>query len=194
MRTEKLRILTEKETEMVLFIIIMLILAFVISIVFVVVTHIKKTEKQKYYAAAGNILREEFLNYALQNTISSEVNIPEPKGAKMMIYLKSKSAGKKSRFVFDPEKIVKIGRNSSESNIYINERSVSQNHCRIYSSENRVYLQDLNSANGTEVIRGAFKKYAVFGGQQIELRTGDKIKIGSVIFSVCLFYYDLTIM
>lgn len=179
---------------MILFIIIAIVLIAVITIIFVVVSHMKKTERQKYYAAAGNILREQFLNYSLQNTISPYSNISEPKSGKMMLYLKSKSSGKKAQFVFDPEKIVKIGRDNNESNIFINDVSVSQNHCQIYSAENRVFLQDLYSANGTLVARGPFRKYDIFQGNQIELRTGDKIIIGGAVFKVCLFYYDLAVM
>ena len=179
---------------MTLFLILITVFVSVVMIILIIISHIKKTERQRYYAAAGNILREEFLNYALQNTISPDSSIAEPKGAKIMLYLKSKSTGKKTRFVFDPEKDVKIGRDNSESKIFINDISVSQNHCLVYSKDNRVYLQDMNSVNGTFVSRGMFKKYALFGGNQIELRTGDKIIIGSVILKVRLFYYDLTTM
>lgn len=179
---------------MILFAILITVFIALFTIMFVVISHLKKTERQKYYAAAGNILREEFLNYALQNTINPESNISEPKSGKIMLYLKSKSTGKKTQFVFDPEKIVKIGRDNSESNIFINDISVSQKHCQIYSIENTVYLQDLNSANGTIVKSGLLKKYLIFNGNQIELRTGDKIIIGSSVFKVYLFYYDLTLM
>lgn len=179
---------------MELFVIIAIILLAILTIIFVIVSHIKKTERQKYYAAAGNIMREEFLNFALQNTINPEENIPEPKNGKTMLYLKSKSTGKKTQFVFDPEKRVRIGRDNNESNIFINDISVSQNHCQIYSFDNKLFLQDLNSANGTYVVRGLFKKYGIFGGNQIELKTGDKIIIGTSVFKVCLFYYDITVM
>lgn len=176
---------------MILLIILSVVFLSVFAIVMVVNSHIKKTEKQKYYAAAGNIMREDYLNYSLQNTIDSRSNIEEPKNAKMMVYLKTKSEGKKKQYVFDPEKIIKIGRDSSQSNILINDARVSQNHCIIYSSENTVYLQDVGSANGTIVSRGLRKKYLLSGGRMIVLRTGDTIRVGASSFKVCLFYYDL---
>lgn len=175
---------------MILFGVLLIVFISALTIVYVVYNHIKKTEKQKYYAAAGNILREEYLNYSLRNTIDGNSEVPEPKSAKMMIYLKSKSSGKKTQFVFDPEKTVRIGRDNS-SNIFINEALVSQEHCLIYASGDRVYLQDLGSANGTVVKRGAFKSYTLFDLNQIELLTGDVIQVGSSQFKVCLFYYDL---
>ena len=179
---------------MELLIIILLLLIFVILIVMIVRNHLRKTEMQKYYAAAGSILREEFLNYSLQNTVSPVSDISEPCTSKVMLYLKSKSSGKKSQFVFDPEKEIVIGRDSARCTIYINEAQVSHTHSRIYMLQNHVFLQDLNSSNGTYVNRGLFKKYAIFNGDQIELRTGDKILIGSCVFDVCLFYYDLNAM
>lgn len=179
---------------MVLFAVFLIIFIFVLIVIFVVISHIKKSERQKCYAAAGNLLREEFLNYALQNTICPDSDITEPKSAKMMLCLKSKSVGKKAQFVFDPEKIVRIGRDDSENNIFINEASVSQKHCQIYSNDFKVFLLDLFSVNGTVVKRRVFKKYRILDGNQIELRTGDKIVIGSAEFKVYLFYYNLTVM
>lgn len=174
---------------MVPLIIVLLVLIFILLIVLIVRNHMRKTEQQKYLAAAGNILREEFLNYSLQNSVMPQSGVSEPRPAKVMIYLKSKSSGKKTQFVFDPEKEIRIGRNN-ENNIFINESAVSQFHSRIYSQNDRVFLQDMHSSNGTFVGRG-MKRYELRDGNQIELRTGDKIQIGSCEFSVCLFYYDL---
>lgn len=179
---------------MELILIILLVLLFIIFIILIVRNHLKKSEQQKYYAAAGNILREEFLNYSLQNTISPDGKVSEPRSAKMMVYLKSKSSGKKTQFVFDPEREIKFGRDSVNSNIFINDSAVSQYHCRIYTYDYTVYLQDMNSSNGTFVKRGAFKSYSIYNGNQIALRTGDKIIVGSCMFEVCLFYYDLNTM
>lgn len=179
---------------MELAIIIILLLFFAVLIWMIVRNHLRKTEMQKYHAAAGNILREEFLNYSLQNTVSPVIDISEPRTSKVMLYLKSKSSGKKTQFVFDPEKEIVIGRDSEKCTIYINEAQVSQIHSRIYMLGDSVFLQDMNSSNGTFVNRGIFKKYAILGGNQIELRTGDKIIIGPCVFDVCLFYYDLNAM
>lgn len=179
---------------MELILIILLVLLFVIFLIMTVRNHLKKSEQQKYYAAAGNILREEFLNYSLQNTISPDGKVNEPRSAKMMVYLKSKSSGKKTQFVFDPEREIKIGRDSVNSNIFINDSAVSQYHCRIYTYDDNVYLQDMNSSNGTFVKRGTLKNYSIYNGNQIALRTGDKIFVGSCMFEVCLFYYDLNTM
>ncbi len=179
---------------MEIIIIIILLVLFVALIVLSVRSHLQKSEKQKYYAAAGNILREEFLNYSLQNTLSAENSIEVPRAAKVMVYLKSKSTGKKAQFVFDPEKGINFGRDSSESNVFINDPAVSQLHCRVYSENDHVYLQDEYSSNGTFLKRGLTKQYALYDGNQIELQTGDTLIVGSSRFKICLFYYDFNKM
>ena len=65
-------------------------------------------------------------------------------------------------------------------------------HFMVYLKDNQVYLQDLNSSNGTIIERGLFKKYSVHSNYKIILKTGDRVIIGSNAFSVDLFYYDMS--
>ena len=172
---------------MELVIIILLVVLFVLLMILTILNHLRKSERQKYYAAAGNILREEFLNYSIQNTISPENSIDQPRPAKVMIYLKTKSSGRKTQFVFDPEKVIRIGRDSGESNIFINDAAVSQFHCRIYSQDDHVYLQDMLSSNGTFLKRSLLKSYGLYDGSQIELRTelrSDHLNLTSACFTM----------
>ncbi len=177
---------------MELLIIICPILIAVFVLVFTISAHLKKSKQRKYYVAAGNILREDYLNYSLQNPMYANSDFSEPNCRKTMIYLKSKSSGKKLQFVFDPEKKILIGRDKYKSNIYINDVFVSQNHCCIFSKNDRVYLQDLNAVNGTFVKRGLIKKYRIFDGYKIMLKSGDRIIIGANKFKVILFYFDMS--
>lgn len=179
---------------MEIILIILIALIAVIIIVFGVVSHIKKIEREKYYMAAGNIIREDFLNYSLQNPANYDGGCGMPSGQRTMLYIKSKTSGKKSQFVFDPEKRILIGRDRFNSNIYINEAFVSQHHCSIFFRNNQVFLQDMNSANGTYVKRGLFKKYFIVNGQYIQLRSKDRIIIGSNKFKIILFFYDMSMM
>ena len=45
---------------------------------------------------------------------------------------------------------IKIGR-SSDNDFVLNENIVSRHHCELYSSNNKVYIKDLDSTNGTQV-------------------------------------------
>lgn len=179
---------------MELLIILLMALTAAFVIVFAVILHFRENERKKYYAAAGNILREDFLNYSLQNPMNADKCFSEPMGRKTMLYLKSKSSGKNIRFVFDPEKKILIGRDKYKSNIYINDVFVSQNHCCIYSKNGNIYLKDLNSANGTIVKRALFKRYRIFDGCKIKLKSKDRIIIGANEFKVTLFYFDMSLM
>lgn len=173
--------------------IIILVLIFIVLAVFIIRNNFQKIEKIRYLAAAGNILREDFLNYSLENPFLSDTSQKEPRGQKMMIYLRAKN-DKNSRFVFDPEKGISLGRDKYNSNVYLNDITVSQNHCMIYSIDDHVFIRDCNSSNGTAVMRGAFQRYSLAAGSEMELMTGDKKVIGGTTFSVTLFYYDILTM
>ena len=173
--------------------IILGVIAVAAVVILVIVSNMKKNERIKYLTAAGNTLREEFLNYSLQNHSGETADIRVPRTSKMMIYLKANSKGKKVQLVFDPEREVNIGRDKFSSNIYINDPTVSQKHCCIYSVDDRVFLRDLYSANGTSVKRG-LHRYHIVEGESIELNTKDTLIIGSNEFKVTLFYYDMAAM
>lgn len=173
--------------------IISIIAILVIMAVTIVKMNSRKNERDKYYKAAGNIIREDYLNYCLVNTVGNEKVAP-PNGQKIMIYIKSGSGRTKNQFVFDPEKRVNIGRDPESNNIFINEAAVSMHHCSIVSEGAEVYIYDLNSTNGTVLKRGLFRNINLSGGAGTELRTGDRVCVGSNIFKITLFYYDMVTM
>ncbi len=174
--------------------IIFVVVAVVVSVISVVLYNRGKEERAKYYMSAGNILKEDFLNYALTNPLDSDEAMEMPTSRKTMIFIKTLNCKPKSQFVFDPKRQIVIGRDKNNSNIYINEVLVSKKHCCIYAEGFDVFLADTGSANGTVVRRGLFKKYYIGNMCRIQLKTGDRIKIGSTKFKVVLFYYDMALM
>ena len=76
------------------------------------------------------------------------------------------------RYVIDSQEMV-MGRDS-RSEIVIDSDTVSRSHARVYVEGNRVYVQDLESTNGTRV--NDLEVSACV------LQNGDHLKIGSVIF------------
>lgn len=171
----------------------LIILIGIFSIVFLIISHFRKVEKQRYLFAAGNIIKEDFLIYSLQNPMGEKTPLPVPNSKKIMIYIKAKNHGHNLQLVFDPEKEILIGRDQNKSNIYLNEVLVSQQHCCIFSRNDAVYLQDMNSSNGTYLKR-RLSKYLIINGQCVQLNSGDKLTIGSNVFKVTLFYYDMALM
>src|SRR5688572_9579721 len=77
-----------------------------------------------------------------------------------------------------------IGR-SRECSIHIDDPSVSRRHAQLYPDEDRVEVVDLDSANGTWVIRTASVNPATTGSEQriapnvrTRLRVGEALRVG----------------
>ena len=92
---------------MVLVIVLTVALLILIAVV-IVKLNSQKSERDKYYTAAGNIIKEEYLNYCLTNDINSDNKADAPNGQKIMIYIKTLNRKQKAQFVFDPEKGVNL--------------------------------------------------------------------------------------
>lgn len=176
-----------------LMIVLPLAVLLITALVFIIIFATKQAERKKYYIAAGNTLKEEYLDYSLRNNLLAEGSFV-PEGIKLMVYIKTKCNKKKIQYVFNPEKRILIGRDKHESNIYVSDNRVSKKHCCIYSHNGHVFLEDLNAANGTIVKRGLFSRYGVYSNNRIVLNSGDKIVIGGNVFKVILFYYDMSTM
>ncbi len=172
-------------------VIVLLILFVIFSVIGTVIfVKARQDEVSGYYDAARNILKGDKLDSMLKN--GGKDNSTMNGNIKPMVYLKMKG-NKKCKFVFDPEKIVNIGRDKAANHVCINEAVVSHNHCRIFSSGMNVFLQDMGALNATEVKRGR-RIYTLSGGETMELYTKDVVKIGTTRIEVVVFYFDLMMM
>src|SRR5262245_51523092 len=77
-----------------------------------------------------------------------------------------------------------IGR-GGECAIRVDDPSVSRRHAQLYPTEDRVELEDLESANGTWVVRGLTLNAATAGIEQrlppherTRLRVGEAVRVG----------------
>lgn len=68
-----------------------------------------------------------------------------------------------------------IGRNP-DSNIMLEDLAVSRNHAWVINANKKVYLEDIGSSNGTYVNFVKLQR-----GQPVELKSGDRIKIGNTL-------------
>ena len=105
---------------MIALFIIFLVIVVAASASVTVYTNKKKEKEQKYYIAAGNIYKEDYLNYSLQNPLDENPNFSKPSDQKTMIYLKCLHTKNKMEYVFDPSKEIVIGRDQERCNLYIN--------------------------------------------------------------------------
>lgn len=74
-----------------------------------------------------------------------------------------------------PSRELNIGR-SEESDVFLGEKKISRRHCQIFVESDKVRIVDLESTNGTFVNN---KKIS-----EMELRSGDKVKVGSSVIEV----------
>ncbi len=85
-----------------------------------------------------------------------------------------------SKFVTLNKEVTTLGRNPSLCDVMIDEAGVGRIHAEIHKNEDKYYIKDIQSLNGTNV-----NGRKIPSNQYFELKTGDQIKIGSkeVIFT-----------
>lgn len=88
-----------------------------------------------------------------------------------LVIAEGKEAGRE--FVFEQRSVV-IGR-TSECDVVLYDTGVSRKHARIFFQENRYFVEDMGSSNGTKVNGSAVNRR--------ELSDGDSLALGSVVFS-----------
>lgn len=84
----------------------------------------------------------------------------------------------KEHFTLTPEGVT-IGRNGGNNTLKLNDFSVSKNHARVWLEKGKIYIEDLNSTNGTFV-----GDQMIPAGEAFELSTGKNFKIGTSQFMV----------
>lgn len=146
----------------------------------------KQSEEKKYYDTACQMVKEEYLTWSLRRTDRQDSRTE----AEKMVYLKFCSSRKKQGYVFNPEQEIIMGRAKERCTIWIPSPIVSLVHCRIFLYQQQIYIQDLNSSNGTIVKKG-WRKYLVQSGQSLILDTNDKIYIGNTVFKVTIFDFSI---
>lgn len=172
-----------------IFVVVSIILVMAVNVIVIFKMKRKNEFWKKTYGAAENIIKEDLLNYSIQNNY--EYQMIEPNGYRLMTCFHNVSDKDKSSYVFDPSKGIYIGRKKMKSSnaIYLNDINVSGEHCLIYSDGIKVYIQDCNSTNGTKIKRH-LRKYFLRDGQVMELQNKDRLYIGATCFRLLIFAYD----
>ncbi len=166
-----------------MWIIPVLILVIILLLILLIKILQRQSEMKKYYIAARRIIQEELLNDALQN---AECAGNEFTSHRKMICLRP-VPGKNKGYVFDPSRGVHIGRSSADNEICLQDKTVSGKHCILYTDGADLWLQDLDSANGTLLKHGFGKARCLMGEQRI-VADGDKIYVGGTCFCLRIFY------
>lgn len=147
---------------------------------------VKKSEEEKYYNAAAQMIREEILN----DSISREKKTLQESQLKTMIYIKC-NGHQKDGYVFHGTREIRIGRKMSPYGIYLKDKEISLFHCRIIWYEGRLWLEDMQSSNGTFIRRGLRKEQV---SRPMCLRSRERIYLGNSHLDIRIFQIDTTFL
>lgn len=139
--------------------------------------HIKK---QKRAHATGKslykLMEERVLSETLRNQISNEEAVRKEYQS-IFLLVEFPDTRPWKGYVFPLDEAVTIGR-SRENKINIRDDMVSRLHCKIAWINGQLYLQDMGTANGTQLKRGIFGTQNLSSGEIMPLEDGDQIVTG----------------
>lgn len=130
---------------------------------------------------------EENINEVKQQSEKLESELQKASAEFEDILLISTDDGAESRLKINGDALIRsdngqiIGRSAQHADYVLNLETVSRKHLRIVVKDGKIYVEDLNSANGT-----AINGNALAVGQEYELKSGDALKIGLATYSVNL--------
>lgn len=139
-------------------------------------------EAKKLNEASARLVKEEYLT----SMLSGDLSKPADGQRKLLIKLTWKEHGK-HEFVVDPVADICFGRDQ-KNQVVVDYEKVSSVHCRILLNHGNLFLQDMNSLNGTFLFRNG-NVYRV--RNMTALLNGDVIQIGDIQFTVNPFYFDV---
>lgn len=148
-------------------------------------------QKKKRNQAAFDILKEDALCNALTNPVltgrveESRYQLED----KVMLQLLTKQAKKKVNYIFNPEKVITFGRNPKTSDVCLRDPLVSGTHCTIFKNEDKVWIKDMGSSNGT-IVKRKRTRCVLENEEALELKDKDVFQIGEISFRVKLFYIN----
>lgn len=160
------------------------IAAVLIEVIVLVIANKKNREMHNYIKAASNIARDMELELMLRNPYAPGTQEQKIPNMRDFICLVQQNTQTKHEYIYSLNDPICVGRARSGNQLILNDSLVSEYHCVIYLEQGNVCLRDMNSANGTVLCTGAFKKLLVANGNSVPLRSGYKLIIGSMVFVV----------
>lgn len=138
--------------------------------------HNQKKKKRMAEKSLHKLLEERVLVNTLKERINSE-QASQAEMRKIFLYVEFPDTRPLVMHLFSLDDCVTIGR-SSENLICIRDQMISRMHCKIYEANGYPAIQDMGTANGVMIRRGLFRKIKLKRGQQIYLRSGDRLQMG----------------
>ncbi len=141
--------------------------------------------RRKKYEEQKNAYKRNLLE-TMEGRAVAEENIYEDEDYGRTIYVEQTSEELKVHKLYTPdgrvaaqieEEMFTIGKQRGEVNLVLEDSSVSRIHARIYTEDNMMYLEDLNSTNGTFKNGLPLQPY-----EKRRLEEGDEVRIGKLLF------------
>lgn len=104
---------------------------------------------------------------------------------RVMLSLADVKSDGERRYTAQLKNVLTVGRKSGEVDIVIPDRSVSGKHCRFEMQNERLYLKDLNSTNGTYML--VKKEKQRVGSEGAVVKNGDTILLGETELAVTIY-------
>lgn len=144
----------------------------------------KKKEKirKNLYKMIEERVLEQSLKYRITNGQAAMQECKSP-----FLYVEFVNTKPLISYLFPLDEWITIGRNK-ENKMCIHDEKISRLHCKVGMIDHVLLLQDQGSVNGSRICRGIFQHIDVSGGKQAELRSGDRIKIGSYRIKIRVVY------
>ena len=151
-------------------------------ILFTVRSQVKSKNKKQTLECLFKMVEYNVLNATLNNPITSEQALGYEYN-KTFIKIEFLEAKPYLGYLFDLSESITVGRDR-ENKIVIRDDNVSRIHCKFYMMNGQVFIQDLNSTNGT-VIKGKwFSKVKLQPQNIVSLREEDRVIVGGYAMRV----------
>lgn len=153
---------------------VILILFTIIKIVCNIVSYISQKKEDKFEIPIEPVTVDDYWNDNDETVFFDE----DKQNLSMEMVLEWKENGSVKRYIMDSFPFI-IGKLSGEARCLVNDVSISRLHAKIYKKEGAVYIQDLNSTNGT-IINGIH----LISGEEIIVKRGDELQLGKITFFI----------
>lgn len=113
------------------------------------------------------------------------VSLGGPRQRRLMLSLEDTRSGGEHRYTAPIGRELTVGRKAGEVDIEIRDRSVSGRHCAFALRNERLFLWDLNSTNGTYLMTPKGKQR--IGGEGAPVKNGDVILLGETELAITVY-------
>lgn len=102
-----------------------------------------------------------------------------------MLSLEDTKSGGERRYTSPMKDRLTVGRKTGEVDIAVQDRSISGRHCQFELRNERLYLRDLNSTNGTYLM--VKKEKQRINSEGVVVKNGDVILLGETELAITIY-------